>query len=105
MTRAIKPPRRNDSSTLRTTFFTNQGGDVAAPVLVVAIVLNGLLVLDQELLIPSMVDKIVREHDEIALASTSSFPIRAIEVGSHAPNALCCRIHHRFAAPPTSLRP
>src|ERR1700722_12629525 len=35
---------------------------VAAPVILVAVILNGLLLLDQELIIPEMIPKLIREH-------------------------------------------
>lgn len=38
---------------------------IAMPIVLVALVLNALLLVDQELLIPNMIPKLVREHDEI----------------------------------------
>src|SRR5438270_6822551 len=38
---------------------------VAAPIVLAGIVLNGLLVLDQEFVIPGMIPKLIRDHDEI----------------------------------------
>ncbi|HWE01698.1 MAG TPA: LptF/LptG family permease [Tepidisphaeraceae bacterium] len=38
---------------------------VAMPILVAALLLNGLLLIDQELIIPNMIPKLVRDHDEI----------------------------------------
>src|SRR5271170_6224484 len=38
---------------------------VAAPVILVAVILNGLLLIDQELIIPEMIPKLIREHGEV----------------------------------------
>ena len=38
---------------------------VIAPIIILAILLTGLLVIDQELLIPSFSDKLVRSHDDV----------------------------------------
>jgi lipopolysaccharide export LptBFGC system permease protein LptF len=51
---------------------------VAMPIVVVALVLQGLLWVDQELLIPNIIHKVVRDHDEVVDFDTASFPIEAM---------------------------
>lgn len=48
---------------------------IAAPVIVVGILLNGLLVVDQELLVPRMINKLSRDANEISRETGSSFSI------------------------------
>jgi len=62
---------------------------VAAPMVLAALVLNALLVVDQELLIPRMIPKLVRKHDEVRHAQRNSFAIRAIQDDQRA--LLTCR--------------
>ncbi|HET6250106.1 MAG TPA: LptF/LptG family permease [Tepidisphaeraceae bacterium] len=38
---------------------------IAMPIVLAAVFLNGILIVDQELLIPNMIPKLVRDHDEI----------------------------------------
>ncbi len=52
---------------------------VAAPMILCALLLNGLLLVDQELVIPQMIPKLVRKHDEIREVVRNSFPIRAMQ--------------------------
>ncbi len=52
---------------------------LAAPMILVALVLNVLLVADQELVIPRMIPKLIRKHDEVRDAEKNSFPIRAMQ--------------------------
>ena len=44
---------------------------VASPIIIVALVLNGLLLLDQELLIPSIIPKLVRSRQEAGQETTT----------------------------------
>jgi lipopolysaccharide export LptBFGC system permease protein LptF len=44
---------------------------VASPIIIVSLVLNGLLLLDQELLIPQIIPKLVRSRQEAGQATTS----------------------------------
>jgi lipopolysaccharide export system permease protein len=44
---------------------------VASPIIIVSLVLNGLLLLDQELLIPSIIPKLVRSRQEAGQETTS----------------------------------
>lgn len=48
---------------------------IAAPVIVVGVVLNGLLIVDQELLVPRMINKLSRDANEISRDTGSSFSI------------------------------
>jgi lipopolysaccharide export LptBFGC system permease protein LptF len=52
---------------------------VAAPVILVAVVLNGLLLVDQELVIPQMIPKLVREHGEVHGGTHNYFFIEAMQ--------------------------
>jgi lipopolysaccharide export system permease protein len=52
---------------------------VAAPIVIAAVVLNVLLIVDQEVLIPSIVHKLTRKHDKLHLAEARSFRIEMIE--------------------------
>ena len=52
---------------------------LAAPIMIVGAIANGVLVLDQELLIPQMVHKLARAHDELSTAQRTVFRIRAME--------------------------
>ena len=53
---------------------------VASPIIIVALVLNGLLLLDQELLIPSIIPKLVRSRQEAAQETTTKdFQIPAMQ--------------------------
>jgi lipopolysaccharide export LptBFGC system permease protein LptF len=55
---------------------------VAAPVILVAVVLNGLLLLDQELIIPEMIPKLIREHGEVHSGPRNYFFIEAMQDSS-----------------------
>ena len=52
---------------------------VATPVILVAVVLNGLLIVDQELIIPAMIPKLIREHDEVHKGPRNFFAIEAMQ--------------------------
>jgi hypothetical protein len=52
---------------------------VAAPIVLAGIVLNGLLVLDQEFVIPGMIPKLIRDHDEIHREARNWFSIEAMQ--------------------------
>lgn len=58
---------------------------IASPIIIVALVLNGLLILDQELLIPSIIHKLARTRQEAGLSSTSKdFQIPAMQDANNA---------------------
>ena len=53
---------------------------VAAPIIIIGVILNiVLLPIDQELLIPHMIPKLTREHDQLLQSSNRSFPIQAMQ--------------------------
>lgn len=52
---------------------------IAAPVILIAVVLNGLLLIDQELIIPVMIPKLIREHDEVRKGVRSYYAIEAMQ--------------------------
>src|SRR3954454_24388905 len=53
---------------------------VASPIIIVSLVLNGLLLLDQELLIPQIIPKLVRSRQEAGQETTSKdFQIPAMQ--------------------------
>jgi lipopolysaccharide export LptBFGC system permease protein LptF len=58
---------------------------VAAPIVVMGVILNLILLpLDQEVLIPRIIPKITRGHDDIFRATTKSFPIQAMQDDTNA---------------------
>ena len=52
---------------------------VAMPVILAGVVLNALLIADQELVIPRIIPKLMRDHDERADADGKSFDIPAMQ--------------------------
>ena len=53
---------------------------IASPIIIVSLVLNGLLILDQELLIPSIIPKLVRSRQEAGQETTTKdFQIPAMQ--------------------------
>jgi len=52
---------------------------IAMPIVLAALLLNGLLIVDQELLIPNMIPKLVRDHDEIRKAARTFFVIEFMQ--------------------------
>ncbi len=52
---------------------------VAAPIILAAVVMNVLLILDQELLIPNIIPKLTRSHDKLQTTETRSFRIEMIQ--------------------------
>lgn len=51
---------------------------VVRPVVFAGVVLSFLLIVDQELLIPGMIPKLIRSHDQVAQQTARSYPIRAM---------------------------
>ena len=72
---------------------------VAAPIILCALLLNGLLILDQELVIPNMIPKLVRAHDEVSSEGKNAFPIRAMLDDQR--NLLFAREFYPASNPPT----
>lgn len=56
---------------------------VATPIILAGVVLNGLLIADQELVIPTMIPKLTRSHDEMHRTDVKSFPILAMQDDRH----------------------
>lgn len=52
---------------------------VALPIVVAGLLLNALLIVDQQLLIPRMIPKLMRDHDERTDADAKTFEIRAMQ--------------------------
>ena len=49
------------------------------PIIIAAIVLNALMVVDQELVIPGMIPKLLRNHNEAGQSSTNTFGISSMQ--------------------------
>ena len=56
---------------------------VAAPIIIASVVLNALLIVDQELIIPAMIPKLARSHDEMH-TGTKHFAVQAVQDDSNA---------------------
>jgi lipopolysaccharide export system permease protein len=52
---------------------------ITLPIMIVGLILNGLLMLDEQVLIPRIAHKLVREHGDVHQARASSYPIRAMQ--------------------------
>jgi lipopolysaccharide export system permease protein len=53
---------------------------VAAPIILASVVLQGLLAIDQELIIPNIIPQLTRQHDElVGESSAKTFPIQAMQ--------------------------
>jgi lipopolysaccharide export system permease protein len=52
---------------------------MALPIVIAALVLNGLLIVDQELVIPQIIPKLTRKHDQLHSSGGRAFPIRAMQ--------------------------
>ena len=55
----------------------------AMPIIIAAVVLNVLLIVDQEMVIPQIIPQLVRKHDEIQSTNVKTFPIRAMQDEQH----------------------
>ena len=53
---------------------------VTVPIILAALLLNGLLWVDQELILPRMIPQLSRKHDEIHTAAVNYFPIKAMQI-------------------------
>ncbi|MDB5300229.1 MAG: lipopolysaccharide transporter permease [Phycisphaerales bacterium] len=52
---------------------------IAMPIVLAALLLNALLLVDQEAIIPNMIPKLVRDHDEIRKEKKNYFDIKAMQ--------------------------
>jgi lipopolysaccharide export LptBFGC system permease protein LptF len=57
---------------------------VTMPIIIAAVILNGLLLVDQELVIPQMIPKLVRSHSEVSSGGGNSFEISSMQTGDPA---------------------
>ena len=51
----------------------------ARPIILAAVILNGLLVVDQEVLIPRMIPKLTRKHDEVQQVVSRTYTIASMQ--------------------------
>src|SRR6476469_3882377 len=52
---------------------------IAMPIVLAGVVLNGLMIADQELVIPAMLPKLTRSHDDVHRSDVKSFAIQAMQ--------------------------
>jgi lipopolysaccharide export system permease protein len=52
---------------------------MAAPIVIAALVLNVLLIADQEVIIPRIIPKLTRKHDQLHASGGRTFPIHAMQ--------------------------
>ena len=52
---------------------------VAAPIVLAGFLLNGLLLIDEEFVIPQMIPKLIRTHEEMHLETRRSYPVWAMQ--------------------------
>src|SRR5437879_5173428 len=52
---------------------------LARPIIIVAVILNAFLLVDQELVIPAMIPKLTRSHNEAGKETTNGFPIESMQ--------------------------
>jgi lipopolysaccharide export LptBFGC system permease protein LptF len=57
---------------------------VTVAIIFAAILLNALLIADQELLLPRMIPKLTRKHEEVHTAAVPYFPVRSMQVDQRA---------------------
>src|SRR5213075_1460834 len=72
---------------------------VALPIIIAALFLNGLLWIDQELLIPNMIHKLVRKHDYGTETDSRAFAIAAMRAEDGA-KLFAARYHPNTEKPP-----
>ncbi|HEV8605990.1 MAG TPA: LptF/LptG family permease [Tepidisphaeraceae bacterium] len=72
---------------------------VAMPIIIAALFLNGLIWLDQELLIPNMIHKLVRKHDYGTETDSRSFKVDAMRAEDGA-KLFAARYHPNTEKPP-----
>jgi lipopolysaccharide export system permease protein len=54
-------------------------GRVAAPIILIAVILSSLVVIDQELVIPNIISELTRRHDQLRATSAATYPIPAMQ--------------------------
>ncbi len=71
---------------------------VAMPIILVALALNALLLVDQEVVIPAMIPKLTRDHDEVHKEAHTYYAVEAMQDSNHA--LLRVTRYHPKANPP-----
>jgi lipopolysaccharide export LptBFGC system permease protein LptF len=61
------------------------------PIILTAVLLNALLIVDEEVILPSMIPKLVRKHDEMHQSNGKEYPITAMQVDQH--SVLICAMY------------
>ncbi len=56
---------------------------VAVPITVAAVLLNILLIADQELVLPRLINELTKKPEEMYIAPTVGFPIKSMQVDQH----------------------
>src|SRR5918993_3017912 len=52
---------------------------VAMPIIIAGVVVNGLMIADQEIVIPRIMHKLTRDHDELTRSDAKTFDIRGMQ--------------------------
>jgi lipopolysaccharide export system permease protein len=56
---------------------------MALPIIIAAVVLNGILLIDQEVIVPAIIPKLMRSHNEAGQEVANSFQIGAMQDDNH----------------------
>jgi lipopolysaccharide export system permease protein len=56
---------------------------MALPIIIAAVILNGILLVDQEVVVPAMIPKLMRSHNEAGQDAANSFQIGAMQDDNH----------------------
>jgi len=54
---------------------------MALPIIIAAVVLNGILLVDQEVIVPAMIPKLMRSHNEAGQEAANGFPVGRMQDG------------------------
>ena len=57
---------------------------IAMPIVLAGVVLNGLMIVDQEVVIPALLPKLTRSHDDVHRTDVKTFPIQAMQDSNRA---------------------
>ncbi len=71
---------------------------IAMPIILVSLALNALLLVDQELVIPAMIPKLTRDHDEVHKQASNYYAVEAMQDYRHA--LLRVTRYHPKSSPP-----
>ncbi len=61
------------------------------PIIISAVVLNALLIVDEEVILPGMIPKLIRSKDEMHQSTGNQYPITAMQVDEH--SVLICGLY------------